>query len=287
MSQMLMKKAAPEPALPDAPSTASEGIRPTKGANILRPVVIAIWLPIVLFALWWVLSAGSTSPFFPPLSKILTEFWDQWIVGDAKMHIVSSLRNLFLGYLGGAAIGIVAGTLLWRLPTLRRATNPLVYFLYVLPAPALLPAMIALFGIGDARQIALISFGAIWPTLLNTLDGMRGIDQVKFDTARAMKLSGLNTLLSVVLPGASPQMAAGLRASLQTSLILMVVTEMVAAKQGIGYFILQAQTVFAITTMWTGILMLAIIGTILNYLFVFIERRTLAWYYRSRALGGS
>ncbi|TAJ48589.1 MAG: ABC transporter permease [Herbiconiux sp.] len=258
----------------------------SRGARV-RNVLLAIWLPIALLVIWWFASASSTSPFFPPLSRILEEFWAQWIVGPASMQLGSSLRNLALGYLGGALIGIVFGTLLWRFPPVRHVSNPLIYFLYVLPAPALLPAMIALFGIGELRQIALISFGAIWPTLLNTLDGMRGLDQVKFDTARAMKLSPLRQLFSLVLPGASPQIAAGLRASLQTSIILMVVTEMVAAKQGIGYFILQAQTVFAITSMWTGILMLAIIGTAANYLFVGVERIVLRWYYRSRALTNS
>jgi ABC-type nitrate/sulfonate/bicarbonate transport system, permease component len=147
--------------------------------------------------------------------------------------------------------------------------------------------MIALFGIGQARQVALIAFGAIWPTLLNTLDGMRGIDQVKFDTARAMGLGRWRTLFTLVIPGASPQVAAGLRASLQVSLILMVVSEMVAAKQGIGYFILQAQIVFSSLQVWAGIVMLVIIGTLANYLFVFVERRLLSWYYRSRAVGNS
>jgi ABC-type nitrate/sulfonate/bicarbonate transport system permease component len=243
-------------------------------------------LPVVLLVAWWFLSASSQSPYFPPLKSILTATWDEWVLGDAKAQLLPSLRNLAVGFVGGSLIGVLGGALLWRLPVLRRATNPLVYFLYVLPAPALLPAMIALFGLGEARQMALIAFGATWPALLNTLDGMRGIDQVKFDTARAMKFSSLRTVWAVVLPGASPQIAAGLRASLQVSIILMVVSEMVAASEGIGYFILQAQTVFAITTMWTGIIVLSVLGTLLNYLFLFVERRALGWYYGSRPVGG-
>jgi ABC-type nitrate/sulfonate/bicarbonate transport system permease component len=184
-------------------------------------------------------------------------------------------------------IGLTGGSLLWRLRLLRTAMNPIIYFLYVLPAPALLPAMIAIFGIGDMRQIALIALGSIWPTLLNTLDGMRGIDDVKFDTARALRLGGWRRYFSLVLPGAAPQIAAGMRASLTVGIILMVVSEMVAAQSGIGYFILQAQASFAIKKMWTGILVLAVLGTALNYLFMFAERVILRWYYRSRALSGS
>lgn len=260
---------------------------PSKPAQRVGRVLTGLWLPVLLVVLWWILSARSTSPFFPPLSDILAETWNQWVVFGAWQNAVSSLRNLLLGYVLGSALGIVGGSLLWRLRALRTAANPLIYFLYVLPAPALLPAMIAIFGIGDLRQIALISFGAIWPTLLNTLDGMRGIDTVKFDTARALRLSSWRSYFTLVLPGAGPQIAAGLRASLTVGIILMVISEMVAARSGIGYFILQSQAEFAIKKMWTGIIVLALIGTLLNYLFVFLERLVLRWYYRSRALGGS
>ncbi|MHA6694957.1 ABC transporter permease [Homoserinimonas sp. A520] len=251
----------------------------------LKNVLTGIWLPVLLVTLWWIFSSTSTSPFFPPLSDVLVETWNQWIVFGAWPNAVSSLQNLFIGYVFGTMIGLVGGSLLWRLTYLRIATNPIIYFLYVLPSPALLPAMMAIFGIGDMRQIALISLGSIWPTLLNTLDGMRGIDTVKFDTARALRLSGWRQYFSLVLPGAGPQIAAGLRASLTVGIILVVVSEMVAAQSGIGYFILQAQAEFAIKKMWTGILVLALIGTFLNYLFVFVERIVLRWYYRSRALG--
>lgn len=261
--------------------------RTNNGLVRLGQVLTPLWLPVLLIAIWWFATATSTSPFFPPLGDILVDTWNQWIVFGAWTNAVVSLRNLFFGYVLGTLIGIVGGSLLWRLRYLRVAMNPIIYFLYVLPAPALLPAMIAIFGIGDMRQIALIALGAIWPTLLNTLDGMRGVDTVKFDTAKALRLGGWRTYFRLVLPGAGPQIAAGLRASLTVAIVLMVVSEMVAANSGIGFFILQAQAEFAIKKMWTGILVLALIGTVLNYLFVFIERRALRWYYRSRALGSS
>ncbi|MGK3951618.1 ABC transporter permease [Microbacterium sp. I2] len=257
------------------------------GMRRVGAVLTSLWLPVLLVAIWWFVTANSSSPFFPPLGDILVETWNQWVVLGAWTNAVVSLRNLFIGYLFGVLIGIVGGSLLWRLRYLRISVNPIIYFLYVLPAPALLPAMIAIFGIGDMRQIALIALGSIWPTLLNTLDGMRGIDTVKFDTARGLRLGGWRTYTRLVLPGASPQIAAGMRASLTVGIVLMVVSEMVAANSGIGFFILQAQAEFAIKKMWTGILVLALIGTALNYLFVFVERRVLRWYYRSRALGSS
>jgi len=265
-------------------------VRPRRAKSGLRrlgQVLTPVWLPLLLIAVWWFATANSTSPFFPPLGDILVDTWNQWVVFGAWTNAVVSVRNLLIGYVFGTLIGIIGGSLLWRLRYLRVAMNPIIYFLYVLPAPALLPAMIAIFGIGDMRQIALIALGSIWPTLLNTLDGMRGVDTVKFDTAKALRLGGWRTYFRLVLPGAGPQIAAGLRASLTVGIVLMVVSEMVAANSGIGFFILQAQAEFAIKKMWTGILVLALIGTVLNYLFVFVERRALRWYYRSRALGSS
>lgn len=256
-------------------------------ASRLVGVLLALWLPVVLIAVWWFVSAGSTSPFFPPLSRIVQETWNQWVVYGAWTNLIASVRNLILGYLAGVIIGLVGGTVLWRWRRVRQAAKPLIYFLYVLPAPALLPAMIAIFGIGEMRQIALIALGSIWPTLLNTLDGMRGISGTAFDTARVLRLGGIRTFFRVVLPAAAPQIAAGMRASLTIAIVLMVVSEMVAARSGIGYFILQAQAEFAIVKMWTGILVLALLGTVLNYLFVVVERRALRWYYRSRAANGS
>ncbi|QCU77566.1 ABC transporter permease [Citricoccus sp. SGAir0253] len=262
----------------------ARGRSPGRARTGWRSAAAMAWLPVLLLVAWWFASENSTSPFFPPLSAIVEETWNQWIRYGAWVNAVTSLRNLFLGYLAGTLVGIVAGSLMWRWRAVRTASNPIIYFLYVLPSPALLPAMIALFGIGDVRQIALITLGSIWPTLLNTLDGMRGVDAVKFDTARALRLGGWRSYFQLVLPGASPQIVAGLRASLTVAIILMVVSEMVAARSGIGYFILQAQAEFAILKMWTGILVLALIGTLLNYLFVAIERRVLRWHYRSRAL---
>ena len=193
-----------------APSTLSptpKTLRARGSTSWWARILVSLWLPVALLALWWIFSSIGSSPFFPPLPDLLVETWNRWVLSDAWQHAVVSLRNLFLGYAMAAVIGITMGSLMWRLRLLRMAANPIIYFLYVLPAPALLPAMIAIFGIGDVRQIALITLGAIWPTLLNTLDGMRGIDSIKFDTAKALRLRGWRTYLTLVLPGASPQIA--------------------------------------------------------------------------------
>jgi ABC-type nitrate/sulfonate/bicarbonate transport system permease component len=250
-------------------------------------VATRIWLFAVLFAVWWFWSAGSTSLYFPPLSAILRSLWTQWITGTARAELSSSLEHLAAGYLIAALGGIGIGALLWSLRYLRDATSPYIYFLYVLPAPVLVPAAMTLFGIGFTMKVVLIAFAAIWPTLLNTLDGMRGVDQVKLDTARVLGVPPLGIMFRVVLPAALPQIVAGLRNSLQVAIILMVVSEWEASTDGIGFYIVNAQQSFDYVGMWSGIIVLAIIGTLANIGFVAAENRVLHWHYGARAVEGA
>ena len=255
---------------------------------LARPARVAggLWLFAVLVAAWWFLSAGSTSPGFPPLETILRRLYQLWIVGDAKQQLVPSLEHFAFGYAIAGLAGVGLGALLWSMRTVRDATSPFLYFLYVMPTPALVPAIMTIFGLGFTMKVVIIAFAAVWPTLLNTLDGMKSVDEVKLDSARVLGLSGPATVRSVVLPAAMPQIVAGLRNSLQVSIILMVVSEIVASTGGIGYFILTAQQNFSFTDMWTGIIVLALVGSALNLIFVLVEHRVLHWHYGARTTEG-
>jgi sulfonate transport system permease protein len=274
-------KAPPAPDAPEVPA-------PPRSARVpwlvraLRQIAM-LWLFVVLGVVWWFWSADSASPFFPPLKDIAKQLYELWIVGDAKKHLASSLQNFAFGYAIAGLAGVGIGAVLWMARWARDAVSPFLYFLYVLPAPVLIPAAMTIFGIGSAMKVVIIAFAAVWPTLLNTLDGMRGVDPLKLDTARVLGMSGGRVVRSVVLPAALPQIVAGLRNSLQVAIILMVVSELVASTSGIGFFILNAQQSFAFVDMWTGIIVLAVIGSALNLLFVVVENRVLFWHYGARA----
>jgi ABC-type nitrate/sulfonate/bicarbonate transport system permease component len=243
-----------------------------------------VWLFAVLIAVWWAWSAGSRSLYFPPLEKVVKALWTQWVTGPARADLGSSLEHLIVGYAIAAAFGVGLGMALWSLRYAREATVPYLYFLYVLPAPVLVPAAMTLFGFGFSMKVVLIAFAAMWPTLLNTLDGMRGVDQVKLDTSRVLGLPGWRHVLQVVLPAAGPQVIAGLRSSLQVAIILMVVSEWEASTDGIGFYIVSAQESFDYVGMWSGIIVLAIIGLLANLIFVVAENRALHWHYGARAV---
>jgi ABC-type nitrate/sulfonate/bicarbonate transport system permease component len=245
----------------------------------LGTVALELWLPIVLVVIWWFASSVSTSVYFPPLSSILNSFIRDWVDADGlARNLLPSLQLLALGYSLALVSGIVVGTLLGLVAPLERASRPLLETLRAIPGVTLLPIFIVLFGIDVQMKVLLIAFGSFWPVLLNTIDGVRGIEPLLLDVSRVFRYGRARRLATIILPGASPQIFAGARTALAISLIIMVVSETVGGDGGIGYFLLAAQRNFAISSMWGAILALGILGYLLNIVFRIIERLVLRWH---------
>jgi ABC-type nitrate/sulfonate/bicarbonate transport system permease component len=243
---------------------------------------LEVAVPVALLVLWGVLSAGSETYYFPPLTDILRAFSDTWLFERVGSDVMPSLVRLGLGYGIACVVGVAAGLALGLSPPLRRAADPVVQFLRAIPPPALLPFGILVMGVGTSMKVFIIAFVCVWPVLLNTIDGVGGVDPTLRETSRVYGVPRRDAILRVMLPAASPQIAAGMRTSLSLALILMVISEMVASTNGIGYFVLQSQRSFAITEMWSGILLLGILGYALNAVFVLVERRVLRWHRGAR-----
>jgi ABC-type nitrate/sulfonate/bicarbonate transport system permease component len=244
---------------------------------------LEIAVPLALLGLWAVLSADSETYYFPPLTDILDTFADTWLFERVGSDVVPSLARLALGYGIACALAVAAGLALGLSRPLRRATDPIVQFLRAIPPPALLPFGILVLGVGTSMKVFIIAFVCLWPVLLNTIDGVAGVDPTLRETAQVYGIPPRDRLLRVTLPAAAPQIFAGMRTSLSLALILMVISEMVASTNGIGYFVLQSQRSFAIPEMWSGILLLGILGYVLNAIFLLVERRVLRWHRGARA----
>lgn len=247
---------------------------------------LEIVVPILVLVVWGLLSAGSTSFYFPPLTKIFQAFADNWLFARVNSDVVPSLARLFIGYAIAVLAAIVIGVALGASAALGRAVDPVVQFLRAIPAPVLIPAGILVLGIGSDMKVALIAFVCFFPILLNTIDGVAGVDPALRETARSFRIPRRERLFHIMLPSAAPQIFAGARVSLSLAVIMMVVSEMVASTNGIGYFVLQSQRTFAIAAMWSGIFLLAILGYVLNMIFLLIERRVLRWHRGARAGAG-
>jgi ABC-type nitrate/sulfonate/bicarbonate transport system permease component len=249
----------------------------------LAPIALEVTVPLALLALWALLSSQSDTYYFPPLTDILEAFADTWLFERVGSDVVPSLVRLGLGYAIGCAVAVALGLALGSSRALRAAADPAVQFLRSIPPPALLPFGILVLGVGTSMKVFIIAFVCLWPVLLNAIDGVAGVDPTQRETAQVYGIDTRRRLLHVVLPAAAPQIFAGMRTALSLALILMVISEMVASTNGIGYFVLQAQRSFAITEMWSGILLLGLLGYTLNALFGLVERRVLRWHRGARA----
>ena len=244
---------------------------------------VEIAVPVAVFAALWVWTAGEPAYYFPPLSDVLQTFSETWLFERVGSDVVPSMQRLFLGYFIAVAVGVGGGVVLGMSPVLRRVASPIVEFLRAIPAPALLPFALLVLGVGNNSKVFVIAFVCVWPILLNAVDGVSGVDPTLTDTGRVYRIAARDRLRHVVLPAAAPQIFAGMRTSLSLALILMVISEMVASTNGIGYFVLQSQRTFAIPEMWSGIMLLGILGYTLNGAFVLLERRVLRWHRGARA----
>ncbi len=250
--------------------------------RISARIANSLWLPALLMLLWLVVSAHSSSIYFPPLTNILSQFRKDWIFANIGKDVVPSVRNLLLGFILASISGVVLGLVIGLLPTLGKAVSPVIHFLRAIPPPILLPLAAVLLGLGTSMKVVMIAFGGVWPTLISTIDATLSVDPVVLDTARAYHIPLWTRLRRIVLPQASPRIAAGLRTSLQLCIFMVVVSEMFASKGGLGFFVLDAEQTFAIKQLWSGILMLGLLGIVANSAFSFFESRILRWYFMSQ-----
>jgi ABC-type nitrate/sulfonate/bicarbonate transport system permease component len=254
-----------------------------------RKIGLALGLPAALLGIWWFASASSGNFYFPPLQTIVQTFIEVWVSSRILDDVVPSLARLVTGYFGAVALGLIIGIPIGSSRALRNVLEPVLEVLRAIPPPALVPILILFAGIGDTMKTLVIVSGCIWPVLLNTVEGVRGRDEVLEDVVRSYRIGGIARLWHFVIPSASPQMFTGMRQALSIGIILMVISEMFAASNGLGFAIIQFERTFAVPEMWTGIIMLGLIGILLAQLFRLVERRMLAWYHglrQSQRAGG-
>ncbi|MEU8638411.1 ABC transporter permease [Amycolatopsis sp. NPDC048633] len=259
------------------------GRRAARGAA----TVVRNWLLFAILVVVWEFAArAGGSKFFPPPTEIAVAAAKLWFTGPASDlfltdavydNVFPSLGRMLGGWALAAIAGITLGVLVGRSKKGMDYLGPLFAFFRSIPPPTLIPVFAVLFGLSSGMQLGSIIFGAIWPVLLNAVDGVRSVDQVKVETSRTFRTPKRYWVAMVVLPAAAPKIFAGLRVSLSISLLLMVVSELVGAYNGIGRSLMNAQQDFDFPTMWSWLVLLGILGYVFNTIFLAAERRVLAW----------
>ena len=249
----------------------------TKTFGPVSGLLLQAWLPIALIALWWFASAGSTDVFWPSLGKIVDAFW-AWATGPRMLNdLVYSFGNYFAALILAAIVGVSIGTAIGLMPRVGQVLSPYLDFFRTLPIVVFVPIVILVLGVGRGPKIFLIFLACVWPLLLNAIEGVRSIQPSVFETSRSYRIPLPLLLRKVVLPGAAPQIAIGMRLAISIGLVMLVVSEMYGATEGIGQFILQSGQRFQLPPTWAGTLTFGLIGWIFTAIYMLIEQRVLAW----------
>lgn len=251
--------------------------------NRVKNFIWEAWLPVLLIAIWFIASAGSTNFYFPSLADILKQTWDVWFIEGIVNDLLPSLGRILAGFGLGLFVGLVGGVILGLMPRFEDAIRPILEFLRSTPGVALLPIVVIFLGIGETMKIFMIALACMWPILLNTIDGIRSVEPVLLAAAKSYRLTMWQRIRFMYMPHAAPQIFSGARLSIAIAAVVMVVTEMIGSQGGIGYFILDSQRTFNILNMWSGIVMLGVLGYALNLGFRFVESVVLSWHNKKNA----
>ncbi|MCE5292821.1 MAG: ABC transporter permease [Nocardiaceae bacterium] len=239
-----------------------------------RVVAVASFLAIWELAptLGWVDRA-----FLSPLSEVLSALWQLTLSGDLWISIDASLHRSLTGLLVAVSIAVPLGLLIAWYSAVAEVLSPLLAIFLNTAAVALLPVFTLILGIGDLSKIAIIGYACFWPILYNTISGARTVDPLLIKSARSLGLKDFKLFYKVIVPAALPTIFTGLRLATAASMLVLITTEYVGAKAGLGYLIISSQFNFQIPQMYAGILTVSLIGLGLNYLLVFVESRVTKW----------
>ncbi|MGB4136464.1 MAG: ABC transporter permease [Microbacterium sp.] len=259
-------------------------VRARQRPGVRRGVLIGteIAVPIVLVAVWWLVSAQSTNTFFPPLQTIVERLTEMISTAEFWSDVRVSLGNLFLSFAIACVAGIAVGTVLGLVRPLAWFAEPTLHFFRAIPPVALVPIFVSLLGFGNETRILSITLSTFFPVLIATLDGIAGMEPVLRMVNRVYRIGLSDRLVSVVLPAASPRILAGMQVGLITAFVVMIASEMLGSSVGLGAATLLAQQTFAIADMWAGIIVLGVIGYLTTALFTLFRRRVLRWYVASQ-----
>ncbi len=252
--------------------------------RIVRGTAAALALPIVIVVIWWIATRGSTNPFVPKPDQMIIDLAGDWFGPIMLTQVLPSLYRLGVALLAAIVVGVGGGLVIGTSVVARKLTGPVFEFVRAVPPPVLLPLLRLILGIVDRSKIFLVFLGCLLPILLNTIDGARAADPVLAATTVSYGLTGWVRFRHFTLPSATPRIMTGIRLALPISLILMVVSEMYAATDGLGYQVMLFKQTFKTGAMWSGILIIGLIGVVMAFAYGLIEKRVLGWYRGQREM---
>lgn len=242
--------------------------------------------PIAFVLIWELFSKlnnAGTEPLVPKLfvatpTEVGSSLY-QLLVNDSLLsEAFQTLRRLLTGFVISAAIGIPLGLAMGYFTRVYYSLEFFVDFLRSIPAAAIFPLFILIFGIGSPSIIAVVTYACILIIVVNTIYGVRSVKELRLMSARIMKLSRLDMFIKIILPEALSYIFAGLRIAISYGMVIVIFSEMfIGTDIGLGRRIIDAQTVYKIPEMYAAIVLTGLIGYGLNKLALFAEKRIIHW----------
>jgi sulfonate transport system permease protein len=245
----------------------------------LRDVLASLAVVLVLLALWWAASHGGwiSRVFLPTPEATAISLREGLHGGELWAFTQATTLRMLQGWLLASLLGVALGALIGVSARARAWLQPTLEFVRPLPASALLPLAISIFGLSPSMVLSVVAFGAMWPVLLGTIHGFAAVEPRLVEVSRCLQLSRADFVRKIGLPNALPDILAGMRLALTVALIVSVVGEMIASQSGLGQAILLAARAYRASELFAGIVLLGLIGLLSNALLALAERHWLKW----------
>jgi NitT/TauT family transport system permease protein len=262
-----------------------------------RSVGAGLVVPIVLVALWqsvsslgWVNEHVLPSPW-----AVVTRWWayllpakpfaevgGNWflwaISGELLLDASGSMYRVLVGFAVGAGLALPLGLVMGASPRVYAWLNPLAQVLRPIPPIAYIPLAILWFGLGNPPAIFLIAIGAFFPVLINTIAGVRQVDGIYLRAARNLGANQQTMFLRVILPAAVPYILSGVRIGIGTAFIVVIVSEMIAVNNGLGFRILEAREYFWSDKIIAGMISIGMLGLAIDLGVTKLNNYLLRWH---------
>jgi ABC-type nitrate/sulfonate/bicarbonate transport system permease component len=246
----------------------------------LRPpfVVGCLSLGGVILLYWLMALRPGTNPALVPAPpQIFEALIEELRSGDLMVNTLSSLNRVVVGFVIGAGLAIVLGSLAGWFRSFGYVLNPLIDAIRPVPALAYIPLVIVWVGIGEPSRIIIIALAVFKPCVVNARAGMQEVAQIHVDAARTLGASKWRVFTTVAIPSAVPSLIAGLRTGLSTGFLALVAAELIAAPTGLGFMIQNAGQYFRTDITIVGIIVIGMLGAILDQIAMRTGRVLTSW----------
>jgi ABC-type nitrate/sulfonate/bicarbonate transport system permease component len=250
---------------------------PRSGLAWPRRLGLGLAGPAIVVAAWFAASASSptAASVLPPPHTVVVALAAETASGALFEHVAASLGRALLGYLAAAVVGVLVGLAMGVSPRVRAFLTAPVELIRPVSSIAWNPLAILWFGIGLGSVVFVTFIVCVFIVLLNTVAGVMSVEPDLVKAARTLGAGRVLIFRKVVVPSAMPGILLGLRVALAGAWGGVLVTEMIASQNGVGYMIHHAQTTFRPALVIGGMLVIGAVGYLLNRVFLVVERRML------------